>query len=102
MNHLQTALDIIAQVGGAENIEHIEHCSTRLRLSLYDNGKVNEAALAKVDGVLGVRVNVQCQVIIGHEVVQVFEAVRSLVGPLRRADNIHLSESAVARRLSIS
>ncbi|MFK3712656.1 beta-glucoside-specific PTS transporter subunit IIABC [Leclercia adecarboxylata] len=80
MNHLQTALEIIAQVGGAENIEHIEHCSTRLRLSLYDNGKVNEAALAKVDGVLGVRVNVQCQVIIGHEVVQVFEAVRSLVG----------------------
>lgn len=80
MNHLQTALEIIALVGGAENIEHIEHCSTRLRLSLYDNGKVNEAALAKVDGVLGVRVNVQCQVIIGHDVVQVFEAVRSLVG----------------------
>lgn len=80
MNHLQTALEIIAQVGGAENIEHIEHCSTRLRLSLYDNGKVNEAALTSIDGVLGVRVNVQCQVIIGHEVVQVFEAVRSLVG----------------------
>ncbi|WP_368544503.1 beta-glucoside-specific PTS transporter subunit IIABC [Enterobacter soli] len=80
MNHLQTALDIIAQVGGAENIEHIEHCSTRLRLSLYDNGKVNEAALGAIDGVLGVRVNVQCQVIIGHEVVQVYDAVRSLVG----------------------
>ncbi|MEG1210139.1 MAG: beta-glucoside-specific PTS transporter subunit IIABC [Leclercia sp.] len=80
MNHLQTALDIITLVGGAENIEHIEHCSTRLRLSLYDNGKVNEAALAKIDGVLGVRINVQCQVIIGHEVVQVYEAVRSLAG----------------------
>lgn len=80
MNHLQTALDIITQVGGAENIENIEHCSTRLRLSLYDNGKVNEAALAKIDGVLGVRINVQCQVIIGHEVVQVYEAVRSLAG----------------------
>lgn len=80
MNHLQTALDIIAQVGGAENIEHLEHCSTRLRLSLYDNGKVNERELAKIDGVLGVRVNVQCQVIIGHEVVQVYEAARSLIG----------------------
>lgn len=80
MNHLQTALDIIAQVGGAENIEHLEHCSTRLRLSLYDNSKVNETELAKIDGVLGVRVNVQCQVIIGHEVVQVYEAARSLVG----------------------
>jgi len=88
MNHLQTALEIIALVGGAENIEHIEHCSTRLRLSLYDNGKVNEAALAKVDGVLGVRVNVQCQVIIGHDVVQVFEAVRSLVGS-PQADRQH-------------
>jgi iron complex transport system permease protein len=80
MNHLQTALDIITQVGGAENIEHIEHCSTRLRLSLYDNGKVNEDALTKIEGVLGVRINVQCQVIIGHEVVQVYEAVRSLAG----------------------
>lgn len=80
MNHLQTALDIIAQVGGAENIEHIEHCSTRLRLSLYDNSKINETALTNIDGVLGVRVNVQCQVIIGHDVVQVFDAVRSLVG----------------------
>ena len=80
MNHLQTALDIIARVGGAENIEHLEHCSTRLRLSLYDNGKVNEGELAKIDGVLGVRLNVQCQVIIGHEVVQVYEAARSLIG----------------------
>jgi len=86
MNHLQTALDIIAQVGGAENIEHIEHCSTRLRLSLYHNSKVNEAALANISGVLGVRVNVQCQVIIGHDVVQVFEAVRSLVGSPHKDD----------------
>jgi len=80
MNHLKTALEIIKQVGGAENIEHIGHCSTRLRLSLYDNSKVNEAALASTDGVLGVRLNVQCQVIIGHEVIQVFEAVQSLAG----------------------
>lgn len=94
MNHLQTALEIIAQVGGAENIEHIEHCSTRLRLSLYDNGKVNEAALAKVDGVLGVRVNVQCQVIIGHEVVQVFEAVRSLIGSQQSAGQHAAAETS--------
>lgn len=67
MNHLKTALEIIKQVGGAENIEHIGHCSTRLRLSLYDNSKVNEAALSNTDGVLGVRLNVQCQVIIGHD-----------------------------------
>ena len=81
MNHLQTALDIITHVGGAENIEHLEHCSTRLRLSLYDNAKVDQQALEKIPGVLGVRLNVQCQVIVGHEVVQVYEAATSLVGP---------------------
>ena len=81
MNHLQTALDIITHVGGAENIEHLEHCSTRLRLSLYDNAKVDQSALEKIPGVLGVRINVQCQVIVGHEVVQVYEAATSLVSP---------------------
>lgn len=85
MNHLQTALDIIAHVGGAENIAHIEHCSTRLRLSLHDNAKVDQPALESLSGVLGVRVNVQCQVIIGHEVIQVYEAVRSLVGAPQHA-----------------
>lgn len=85
MNHLQTALDIISHVGGAENIEHLEHCSTRLRLSLYDNAKVDQSALEKIPGVLGVRINVQCQVIVGHEVVQVYEAATSLVGPQSNA-----------------
>lgn len=101
MNHLQTALDIIARVGGAENIEHIEHCSTRLRLSLYDNSKVNETALTNIDGVLGVRINVQCQVIIGHEVVQVFDAVRSLVGSPQAGGQHTPARVNRGRRLSI-
>lgn len=87
MNHLQTAQDIIARVGGAENIEHLEHCSTRLRLSLYDNSKVNEAELSKVPGVLGVRINAQCQVVIGNNVVQVYSAARSLMGEPQTQSN---------------
>lgn len=78
MNHLQTAQEIIDLVGGADNIDHIEHCSTRLRLTLRDNSRVNQSALAKVPGVLGVRINAQCQVIIGSEVIGVYQAVRSI------------------------
>jgi len=37
MNYLKTAQDIINLIGGVDNINHIEHCSTRLRLSL-NNG----------------------------------------------------------------
>src|SRR5471030_1688398 len=76
MNYLKTAQDIIHLIGGVDNINHIEHCSTRLRLSLNDNSLVNQPALEKVPGVLGVRINVQCQVIIGNEVMEVYDAVR--------------------------
>lgn len=78
MSYLETAQTIINLVGGVNNIEHIEHCSTRLRLSLVDNARVNQSALEKVPGVLGVRVNVQCQVIIGKEVIEIYDAVCQL------------------------
>ncbi|WP_052235310.1 beta-glucoside-specific PTS transporter subunit IIABC [Pectobacterium carotovorum] len=81
-----TAEKIITLVGGIDNIEHIEHCSTRLRLSLYDNSQVNQNELEKVPGVLGVRVNVQCQVIIGSEVMQVYEAVQNLAAGRKKTD----------------
>ncbi|UUE35037.1 beta-glucoside-specific PTS transporter subunit IIABC [Pectobacterium aroidearum] len=81
-----TAEKIITFVGGIDNIEHIEHCSTRLRLSLYDNGQVNLRELEKVPGVLGVRVNVQCQVIIGSEVMQVYDAVQNLAAGRKKTD----------------
>lgn len=78
MNHLQTAQEIIDLVGGTDNIDHIEHCSTRLRLTLRDHSRINQSALEKVPGVLGVRINAQCQVIIGSEVIGVYQAVRSI------------------------
>ncbi|WP_455811320.1 beta-glucoside-specific PTS transporter subunit IIABC [Pseudomonas graminis] len=78
MNHMETAKQIITLVGGINNIDHIEHCSTRLRLTLNDNGLVQQSALEKVPGILGVRVNVQCQVIIGKEVIGIYDAVREM------------------------
>lgn len=45
---------ILANVGGKDNIAEASHCMTRLRLNLKNSGLVNEAALKKVDGVLGV------------------------------------------------
>jgi len=78
MNHLQTAQEIIVLVGGTDNIDHIEHCSTRLRLTLRDHSRINQSALEKVPGVLGVRINAQCQVIIGSEVIGIYQAVRSI------------------------
>lgn len=86
MNVKETATAIVELIGGKENIAHLEHCSTRLRFTLKDNGLVQKDALEKVDGVIGVRQNVQCQVIIGNDVVEVYDEVMNVLGHELTAD----------------
>lgn len=58
---------IIAALGGADNIEDIEPCATRLRTEVSDPGKVNEAGL-KAAGAFGVmRSGKVVQVVVGPE-----------------------------------
>lgn len=86
MDYKQTAKEIVANIGGKENVAHLEHCSTRLRFTLIDNTKANIEILEKIEGVMGVRQNAQTQIIIGNEVNEVFAEVQPLVGDL--ADNL--------------
>ncbi|GAA3266456.1 hypothetical protein GCM10017706_30090 [Lactococcus lactis subsp. hordniae] len=50
MDWNQSASQIIHLIGGKENIDHLEHCSTRLRFTLSDDGKVSKEALEHVPG----------------------------------------------------
>lgn len=86
MNVKETATAIVELIGGKKNIAHLEHCSTRLRFTLKDNSLVQKDALEKVDGVIGVRQNVQCQVIIGNDVVEVYDEVMNVLGHELTAD----------------
>lgn len=86
MNVKETATAIVELIGGKENIAHLEHCSTRLRFTLKDNSLVQKDALEKVAGVIGVRQNVQCQVIIGNDVVEVYDEVMNVLGHELTAD----------------
>lgn len=86
MNVKETATAIVELTGGKENIAHLEHCSTRLRFTLKDNSLVQKDALEKVAGVIGVRQNVQCQVIIGNDVVEVYDEVMNVLGHELTAD----------------
>ena len=79
MDYRQTAEAILAGVGGAANIAHLEHCSTRLRFTLRDSGAARVEELQKIPGVLGVVMTAQCQVIIGNQVVEVYEALTPLL-----------------------
>lgn len=75
MDYKALAKGIVDNVGGADNIVHLEHCSTRLRFQLADHGKVDVEALKKVPGVMGVIDAAQFQVVIGNNVIEAYDAI---------------------------
>lgn len=79
MNYKEVASKILKAVGGDENVEHLEHCSTRLRFNLVDNSKVKVKDLENIPEVIGVKQNVQCQVIIGNAVIEVYDEIKKLI-----------------------
>ena len=52
-NYSQLATEIIANVGGAENVTKVIHCITRLRFTLKDKDKADTAAIEALPGVAG-------------------------------------------------
>lgn len=74
----QIAKEIVEKIGGPTNVSYLEHCSTRLRFNLKDNSKADVDGIKAINGVMGVVVNAQFQVIIGNDVVEVFDEVIKL------------------------
>ncbi|TRZ40039.1 PTS beta-glucoside transporter subunit IIBCA [Niallia circulans] len=89
MSYKQTAAEVLKYVGGNENVSHLEHCSTRLRFSLNDNSKANVDQLKSIPGVMAVKMNAQCQVVIGNEVVEVYDEVKKLLVPNEGTTNFN-------------
>ena len=71
------ASQIIAAIGGPENIRSLTHCATRLRFELVDAGKVDQNALEHMKGVLGAvpQSGDRFQVVIGGAVAPVYEDI---------------------------
>ena len=71
-----TARDIIAGIGGADNVKSVIHCITRVRFYLKDESLADDEAVADLDGVIDVvKSGGQYQVVIGPDVVDVYDAV---------------------------
>ncbi len=78
-NYDELAKQIIAFVGGAENITDLTHCVTRLRFKLKDNAKADQKSLKALDGVLSVVMgNGQFQVVVGNAVEDIFNTIIKL------------------------
>ncbi len=72
---------VVAGLGGAGNIERIEHCVTRLRVTVRNDAFVDAAALAGVEGVLDYRLRAEShQLAIGPGLLDAFDALRRAAG----------------------
>lgn len=79
-DELYEAARYVAALGGKDNIKKLDHCATRLRLEIKDNGLINETALKDL-GARGVMKNVPgaAQVIIGTKVEFLAEKIKKLL-----------------------
>ena len=77
MDHLRVARDVLASVGGAENINAAAHCATRLRLVLDDMERVDRAAFDRDPVIKGTFIaGGMFQIIVGPgDVDRVFDAM---------------------------
>ncbi|MDF2786948.1 MAG: bglP [Neobacillus sp.] len=81
MKYEQLAKDILANVGGKENVNSVVHCVTRLRFKLKDEKKANTEVLKNMDGVVTVmKSGGQYQVVIGNHVPDVYADVLTVGG----------------------
>ncbi|MFT8424276.1 MAG: glucose PTS transporter subunit IIA [Liquorilactobacillus sp.] len=76
MDYKKLSSDIVKNVGGAENIQVVNHCMTRLRFKLKDVSKADKEALENLPGVLGViYAGEQYMVILGQHLLPTYEAL---------------------------
>lgn len=79
MDYESVAKKILQRVGGAENVTGLVHCMTRLRFNLKDESIVDDDAVKKTKGVMGVmKKGGQYQIIIGNDVGYVYEELNKL------------------------
>jgi PTS system beta-glucosides-specific IIC component len=81
MKYEALASEILAGVGGRDNVKSLVHCATRLRFKLRDDRRANAAALKKNPGVIMVvESGGQFQVVVGNHVAEVYRAVNQVGG----------------------
>lgn len=75
-DYTELAKDIVARVGGKDNVINLRHCITRLRFALKDESKADTDYLKARDGIVTVvQAGGQYQVVIGNHVPDVYAAV---------------------------
>ena len=72
--------EILAAIGGEENIQSVVHCATRLRFVLKDESKADDKKAEAIDGILQVvKKGGQYQLVIGNNVEDVYDDLINMI-----------------------
>lgn len=75
-NYEETALKILENIGGSNNVKSISYCMTRLRVSVKDKNKVDVNALEKIKDVMRVvLLGNQYQIVVGGISNELYEEI---------------------------
>lgn len=81
MDYKVAAEKILRSLGGKDNVISLIHCMTRLRFTLKDESIVDDEAVKRIRGVVGIMKKAgQYQIIIGNDVGNVYAELCSLGG----------------------
>lgn len=76
IDYQELAAGIMKHIGGAENVNTVTHCVTRLRFYVKDRALADDEAVKKLPGVLGVVYgNGQYQIILGEHLFSTFDYI---------------------------
>lgn len=76
----ETSLQIIEALGGQENLEDVDACITRLRVSVHDSAKVDKAALKQLGAVDVLEVSGGVQAVYGGRAVIYKSHINEIIG----------------------
>lgn len=81
LNYDEVAKNIIANIGGKENVRSVRHCITRVRFRLKDESKANDEIVKNLEGVISVvHGGGEYMTVIGEAVEDVYNAVCGQLG----------------------
>ena len=88
MDNRRTAKELLAHVGGAENVESVTHCFTRLRFVLRDESRARDEAVRGTEGVISlVKAGGQYQVVCGTKVEGIYRELVAVMGNETRGED---------------
>ncbi|GGE35836.1 sucrose-specific PTS transporter subunit IIBC [Streptococcus himalayensis] len=90
MNNTEIAKNVIEALGGRENVNSVAHCSTRLRVMVKDENKIDKARVEDIEKVQGAFFNSgQYQIIFGTGIVnKIYDEVVALGLPTSSKDEM--------------